>query len=245
MRIFFGILLTPVFYIVFSVFLLIFHPIQWVCYKFFGYTAHKNSVDLLNFFLTYSTLVLFNVPILKNKIQLPKGRPIIFVSNHQSTFEIPGLIYFFRKFHGKFISKIELAKSKIPSIAFNLKYGGAANIDRKNAEQSKREIAKLAEKMNKLKWSVFIFPEGTRSKDGLMKKFKTGGIETLVSICPEALIVPIAIKGSAEMVKKGMFPLMPFHKISWEVLSPIEIKGRDINEVVQEAENSIRNVVEG
>lgn len=243
MRIFFGILLSPLFYIVFGLFLLIFHPIQWICHKF-GYNAHKRSVDVLNFFLTYSTVLLFNFPFLKKRIKLPKGRTIIFVSNHQSTFDIPGLIFFFRKYHGKFISKIELAKAKIPSIAFNLKHGGGANIDRKDSEQSKGEIRKLAERMKKHKWSAFIFPEGTRTRDGKMKAFQVGGISTIASICPEALIVPIAIKGSFQMAKKGMFPLLPFHKMTWEVLSPIEIHGRDINDVIKEAEDSIRQVVE-
>lgn len=244
MRIVLGFLLTPVFYIVFSAFLLVFHPVQWVSYKLFGYKAHKKSVDILNFFLTYSSLILFNVPQLKNRFQLPKGRPIIFVSNHQSTFDIPGLVFFFRKYHGKFISKIELAKAKLPSISFNLRYGGGANIDRKDSEQSKNEIRKLAERMKKYKWSAFIFPEGTRTKDGRIKPFQVGGISTIASICPEALIVPVAIRGSLEMVKKGMFPLLPFNKMTWEVLSPIEIKGREISEVIQEAEDSIRRVVE-
>lgn len=244
MRTFLGFLLTPLFYGVFSIFLLVFHPIQWVSYKLFGYKAHKSSVDLLNFFLTYSSLILFNFPRLKNAFRLPKGRSIIFVSNHQSTFDIPGLIFFFRKYHGKFISKIELAKSRMPSIAFNLKYGGGANIDRKDPEQSKGEIRKLAERMKRYKWSVFIFPEGTRSKDGKMKAFQVGGISTIASICPEALIVPVAIRGSFRMAKKGMFPLLPFNKMTWEVLSPIEIKGRDISEAIKEAEDSIRKVVE-
>lgn len=199
---------------------------------------------MLNFFLTYSTLLLFNIPRLKNRFKLPKGRSIIFVSNHQSTFDIPGLVFFFRKYHGKFISKIELVKANLPSISFNLKHGGGANIDRENSEQSKYEIIKLAKRMKERNWSAFIFPEGTRTKDGKMKAFQIGGISTIASIVPEALIVPVAIKGSLEMTKKGMFPLLPFNKMTWEVLSPIEIKGRDINEVIKEAEDSIRKVVE-
>lgn len=244
MRIFFGVLLTPVFYIVFFVFLLIFHPIQWMSIKLFGYSMHKKSVDVLNFFLTYSSLLLFNIPRLKNKVNIPKGRSIIFVSNHQSTFDIPGLIYFFRKFHGKFISKIELVKARIPSISINLKHGGGANIDRKNSEQAKSEIAKLAQRMKVNNWSAFIFPEGTRTKNGKMKAFQIGGISTIVTVVPEVLIVPVAIKGSWNMAKKGVFPLLPFNKITWEVLAPIEINGRDLSDVILEAEESIRKVVE-
>lgn len=244
MRTFFGIILTPIFYIVFAIFLLIFHPIQVIAHRLFGYKAHKKSVDALNFFLTYSSLVLFNFPKKINKFKLPTNRSIIFVSNHQSTYDIPGLIYFFRKFHGKFISKIELVKLNLPSISYNLLHGGGANINRKDSEQAKGEIAKLAQRMKANNWSAFIFPEGTRTKDGKMKAFQVGGISTIASIVPEALIVPIAIRGSYQMGKNGAFPLMPFNKMTWTVLEPIEINGRDLSDVILEAENSIRSHVE-
>lgn len=234
-----GYILTPIFYFFFGLFLLIFHPIQWLCFHLGGYSAHKRSVDLLNFFLIYSNYILFNrVSFIDNK-NLPIGRPIIFVANHQSTFEIPGLIYFLRRFHGKFISKKELA-SGIPSISFNLKHGGAANIDRKDSKQSIAEILKLANNMKTKNWSAFIFPEGTRTKDGRMKPFLVGGIATLLKKNPDALIVPIAINGSYEMTKNGSFPFNPFVQISWEVLEPIDKDGKTLEEIVLEAENKIR-----
>src|SRR3546814_14757295 len=80
-------------------------------------------------------------------------------SDLQSMYDIPPLIFFLRKHHGKFISKIELAKG-IPSISFNLRHGGAANIDRKDPKQSIAEILKLANNMKTKNWSAFIFPEG-------------------------------------------------------------------------------------
>jgi len=244
MRIGLGFILSPFFYLIFGFWLLVFHPIQWFCYRIFGYKGHKISVDMLNFFLTYSSLLLFNLPILRKRVALPTNRPLIFVSNHQSTFDIPGLIYFFRRYHGKFISKIELAQSRIPSIAFNLKHGGGANINRKDKTQSTGAIRLLGQRMHTNKWSAFIFPEGTRSKDGHMKSFQVGGIATLISACPDALIVPVAIRGSFDMVKTGMFPLIPFNKMIWELLPPIEIQKRPIEQVVWQAEQAIRKIVE-
>lgn len=239
MRLFFGILLTPVFYLMFGFFLGIFHPIQWLTLKLGGYKPHKRTVDLLNFCLTYSQVFLLNWVQLKKKIKLPTNRPILFVSNHQSAFDIPGLIYYFRKHHGKFVSKVELLKANIPSISINLKYGGAANIDRKDPEGSKREIARLANDMKTKNWSAFIFPEGTRSKNGKVKEFKKGGIETFVDLVPNLLIVPVAISGIHEIAGKG-FPMMPFHKATWEVLNPIEPKGMDIMSIVHAAEKAIK-----
>lgn len=238
-----GLLLTPVFYLVFGFLLGIFHPIQWISLKMGGYKSHKKSVDVLNFFLTYSQIFLLNWAKLKKKINIPTDRPILFVSNHQSAFDIPGLIFFFRRHHGKFVSKVELLKANIPSISFNLKYGGAANIDRKNPEGSKREIAKLADNMKTKNWSAFIFPEGTRTKDGKMKEFKVGGIETFIHLVPNLLIVPVAITGNYEISGRRSFPLDPLHRATWEVLNPIEPKGKDILSVVKAAENAIKERV--
>lgn len=241
----FGFILTPIFYFCFGISLIIFHPIQWLCLKLGGYSAHKKSVDILNFLLTYSYYTLGNtIKFIDNK-NIPTGHPIIFVANHQSTFDIPPMIYFLRRFHGKFISKIELATAGIPSISFNLKHGGAANIDRKDPKQSIAEILKLANNMKQHNWSAFIFPEGTRTKTGKMKEFSIGGIATLIKKNPNALIVPVAIKGSYEMVKYGMYPLNTFVAMSWEVLDPLNTEGLDMEQIVKLAEVTIRAKVEG
>ncbi|WP_443945724.1 lysophospholipid acyltransferase family protein [Pedobacter sp. AW1-32] len=238
----FGYILTPVFYFFFGLSLCIFHPIQWVCYKFFGYKAHKISVDALNFCLTYCQLFLINSISFKNNFDLPTNRPIIFVVNHQSMYDIPSLIWFLRKHHAKFISKIELTKG-IPSISINLRLGGGANINRKDNKQAITEIIKLGRRMKENNWSTVIFPEGTRSKDGLVKTFQFGGIATLLKSVPNALIVPIAIENSWKIVRRGMFPLSPGNALRWTVLPPIEPEGKNANDITLEAENEIRRLL--
>lgn len=236
---FLGYILSPIFYFFFFLTLVIFQPIQWICYKFFGYKAHKASVDLLNFFLSYCDLFLLASISFNNEQHLPTDRPIIFVANHQSMYDIPALIWFLRKHHVKFISKIELTKG-IPSISFNLKYGGGANIDRKDSKQAISEIIKLGRRMKENTWSTMIFPEGTRSKDGKLKTFHVGGIATLLKAVPDALIVPIAIDNSWKLVQYGSYPLSAAEKLSWTVLKPIEPKGKNPEDVVAEAEHAIR-----
>jgi 1-acyl-sn-glycerol-3-phosphate acyltransferase len=241
MRKLFGYILSIIHYLAFGLLLVIFHPIQWICFNAFGYKAHKWSVDTLNFFLVSSYYLLGNTVTFVNKQNLPIGRPIIFVANHQSMYDIPVMIWFLRKYHAKFISKIELAKG-IPSISYNLRHGGAANIDRKDGRQSITEIAALGTRMKERKWSAMIFPEGTRSKDGTVKAFQVGGVATLLKKCPEALIVPIVIRNSWKMVRYGKYPLNTFTKMTWEVLTPIEPEKRPVDEVLKEAEDSIRTV---
>jgi len=158
-------------------------------------------------------------------------------------YDIPPLIWFLRKNHAKFISEIELTKG-IPSVSFNLKHGGGANIDRKDSKQAVAEILKLAERMKAKNWSTVIFPEGTRSRNGQLKPFAIGGIATILKKVPNALIVPIAIKGSWKLVQYGAFPLSFGEKMSWEVLAPIEPSEKSIEEVVSEAEQAIKKAIE-
>jgi 1-acyl-sn-glycerol-3-phosphate acyltransferase len=239
MKKFLGYILSPLATAAFFLALLIFHPIQWVCFRLFGYAAHKRAVDVLNLCLLSTAYLLGNTITFINKQNLPIGRPIIFLANHQSLFDIPPLIWYLRKYHAKFISKVELTKG-IPSISYNLKYGGGANIDRKDSRQSVAEIIKLANRMKENQWSAVIFPEGTRSKNGEVKSFQVGGIATILKKCPEALLVPIAIKDSWKMIRYGMYPLNTFTPMTWEVLSPIEPGNAPIEELVLEAENRIR-----
>lgn len=234
--------LSVIHYCFFTIWLLLFQPLQWMSYRFFGYKAHKAVVDLLNFFLTGTYFLLGSTIKFTNQQHLPKNRPIIFLSNHQSLYDIPPLIWFLRKYHAKFISKIELTKG-IPSISFNLKHGGGANIDRKDSKQAVSEILKLGIRMKENNWSAVIFPEGTRSKDGHVKEFFIGGIATLLKKCPDALLVPIAVNNSWKMVRYGKFPLGCFEKLSWEVLKPIEPSNIPLEDLVRKAENSIKEVL--
>lgn len=234
-----GYILTPFTAIAFFLVLVIFQPIQWICFRFFGYAAHKRSVDILNFFLFSTFYLTGNTVTFINNQNLPVGRPIIFLSNHQSLLDISPLIYYLRRYHAKFISKIELTKG-IPSISYNLKHGGGANIDRKDPRQSMTEMMKLGERMKANNWSAVIFPEGTRSKDGMVKTFQSAGVAMLLKKCPDALLVPIAIKNSWKIVQYGFYPLNTFTSMSWTVLEPIEPGKTPVAELVLEAENRIK-----
>lgn len=237
-----GYIFTPLHYILFGLIVCIFHPIQWISYKLGGQETHKKSVDLLNFFLISTYFVLGSSVKFKNQYLLPDNRSIIFIANHQSLYDIPPLIWFLRRHHAKFISKIELTKG-IPSVSFNLKYGGGANIDRKDRKQSIAEIIKMAERMKANNWSAVIFPEGTRSRDGKLKPFAIGGIATVLKKVPNALIVPIVIKNSWKFVQYGAFPLSFGEKMSWEILEPIEPQGKSIEEILSMAEEAIRKAL--
>jgi len=234
--------LTPLHYIAFTFFLLVFHPLQWIAFRFFGYKAHKFVVDIMNLCLVSTYYLLGNSVKFINHFNLPENRPVIFIANHQSLYDIAPLIWSLRDYHAKFISKIELTKG-IPSISYNLKHGGGANIDRSDRRQALAEMSELGLRMKNNKWSAVIFPEGTRSKDGLVKGFQIGGIATLLKKCPEALLVPIVIRNSWKMVRYGTFPLGIFLKLSFEVLKPIEPEEQPVEVLVGHTERVIKEAL--
>ena len=178
-----GYLLTPVYLLVFALLLVLFHPVQMVCWSIWGYGAHKKSVDILNLLIIRSLFIL-GADISSGVLNKgPKTGPSSLFRNHQSLFDISPISWGFRDHHPKFIAKIELARG-IPSISYNLRHGGSALIDRSKPLQSVREIGKLGRYIEKNRYAVSIFPEGTRTKDGKMKPFLPAGIDALLKAAP-------------------------------------------------------------
>ncbi len=242
MKKFLGYIISPVYLLYFALMLLIFHPIQVVCRRIGGYNLRKKSVDVLNYLLLYGLWIVGARIRFRGFDQLPEGRPLIIVSNHQSTFDIPPIVVGFRKHHPKFVSKIELGKG-IPSISYNLVHGGSALIDRSNGRQSIMEITKLGKHIEKENYSASIFPEGTRSRDGKVKEFQYPGIASLLRAAPSALIVPFVIDGHYKLAPKSYYPMRFGTKLTYTVLSPIEPAGRDVKELTKEIELIIKKAL--
>ena len=232
-------ILSPIFAVTFIVLLVIFHPLQWISFNLFGRKAHANVVALLNFFLVKSMLIL-GVPIyLKNKHELPENTSLIFVANHQSTFDIPPIGWYFRKYNPKFVAKIELGKGT-PSVSYNLRHGGAALIDRKDPKQAIGELVNFAKRINKNKWGAIIFPEGTRSRTGAPKKFATNGLKVITKYNKEGYVVPLTINNSWKIFKYGKFPLGIGSPITIITHKPIKIDSMPFEELLAATESVIK-----
>jgi len=232
--------ITVIFYLLFSLDLLILHPIQWVCFNVFGYQAHKKSVDYLNFFILVCLRFLGTSFRLKTVRDFPKDVPIIVVSNHQSLWDIPPLIWHLRKLHPKFVSKIELGKG-IPSVSYNLRHGGAVLIDRGNPRQALTAMLKFAEYLSENKRSGVIFPEGTRSKTGVPKKFHRKGLALLLKKMPEAFVLPITINNSWKLQKYGMFPMPLGVRIKYVLHPFIKVSDFETEALIDKVESQIKS----
>lgn len=231
-------LLSPIFVIAFFLVLIVFQPIQWLAVNLFGANGHQRIVEIMNWFLIQTLLVLgVGVKVIGHK-NLPQDATLLFVSNHQSMFDISPIIWHFKKHIPKFVSKKELAKG-IPSISYNLRKGGAALIDRKDKKQAITEMVNFAKRVHTNKWSAVIFPEGTRSRDGKPKKFATNGLKILIKYNPEAYIVPLTINNSWKVFKYGKFPLGIGSPIKIITHEPIKAKSVPFEELIEQVEAKI------
>lgn len=230
--------LSVIYFIFFAITLLIFHPIQWIFFNFFGYQAHKKSVDALNWCL----LRCLNIVGAQSKVtintKLPANQPVVIVSNHQSMWDIPPIIYYLRKYHPKFISKKSLGKG-IPSISYNLKHGGSVLIDRKDKEQSLSEILKFAKYLQKFKRGGVIFPEGTRNKYGKMSPFKRSGLRTLFENLKEGYVIPVSINNTWKLQRWGLFPLQPFVKVQFVAHEAVKISDFETDALIDKIEKIV------
>ena len=232
--------LSILYLLYFGLVLCIFHVMQVVAFHLFGRPAHKKTVDWMNASIAYGWYLTGSTIQFNDRSDLPTDRPIIFVANHQSMFDISPMIWFLRRHMPIFVSKIELAHG-IPGVSYNLRKSGAALIDRKDPKQAIVEISRLGKLIQQTNQSAMIFPEGTRTRaaTGEMRPFVTGGVATLLKRAPSALVVPIAIRGTGHFNPKGLFPLTSFSRMSWQVLPGIEPAGRPADEVVQQARQAI------
>lgn len=228
--------------LLFLLILIIFQPIQWICFNVFGYQAHKKSVDYLNLILLRIGHLLGTTYEVSNRKLIPKGVPIIFVANHQSLYDIVGIIWFMRNFHPKFVSKKELGKG-IPSISYNLTHGGSVLIDRKEPKQAIPTITKLGRYIEKNVRSAVIFPEGTRSKTGQPKEFAQTGLKILCKSAPSAFVVPITINNSWKFVKYGFFPFGLGNRLTFTVHNAMAVSDFSFEELMEKTEKAIVNSI--
>lgn len=238
----FSYLLSTVFFLIFGILLLLFDPIQRVCLNIFGYNSHRISVAIFNWLTLRILHILGTTYKIKLPENLPVNKPVIIVSNHQSMWDIPPLIWFLRSLHPKFISKKELGKG-IPTISYNLKHGGSVLIDRKNPEQATQEIKNIAHYISKHNRGVVIFPEGTRSRNGTPKPFKYKGLKTLFENAPDAYVLPVSISNSWKLQRYGVFPIPLGIHLTFQIHPAIQIADFEHEELIQKLEKEITEAV--
>ncbi len=131
--------------------------------------------------------------------QLDPNQTYIFAGNHCSQYDIFAFQgYFPHDF--RWIAKKELFR--IPLFGQAMHWVGYIPIDRSHGRQALKSLDEAAKRIASGS-SVLIFPEGTRSDDGMLHEFKTGAV--MLAIKAGVPIVPLGFNGSYEVLAKGTF----------------------------------------
>lgn len=131
------------------------------------------------------------------KDNIPDYNGILFVSNHQSNFDILTLLAYLGVPKG-FVAKKEL--KKIPMLSDWMEKIHCLFMDRDDMKQSAQTIL-TGIKQLKQGINMVIFPEGTRGKDGVMGEFKAGSFKLATK--SKAPIVPITINGTCRIMESN------------------------------------------
>ena len=126
---------------------------------------------------------------------IPKNETVLFMSNHQSNFDIALFLACIKTKKG-FVAKLELGK--IPILNQWMKKIDCVFMDRSSIRKSAEAIAE-ATKLLKNGRSMVIFPEGTRSKTGALSDFKAGSFKLATK--PKVPIVPVTLDGTYKLME--------------------------------------------
>ncbi len=146
--------------------------------------------------------------------KIRRDETYVMVANHQSLLDI---LVLFRLFtHFKWVSKIE--NFKIPFIGWNMRLNDYIELKRGDKGSIMAMLRSCRETLAKGS-SIMMFPEGTRSPDGRLRRFKPGAFE-LAKDSGRPLL-PVVVDGTATALPKKGLILQGRHRIKIRVLDAI------------------------
>jgi 1-acyl-sn-glycerol-3-phosphate acyltransferase len=135
---------------------------------------------------------------------VPAGQACIFMANHVSNLDPPGLI---PRIPGRTAGFAKRALFKIPVFGYCLKLGGFIPVDRTGNAITAQESVAEAKRILKEGIHITTFVEGTRSKDGRLLPFKKGPFYLATET--GAQCIPVSIYGTETLMSKGSFAIKP------------------------------------
>ncbi|HWB31741.1 MAG TPA: lysophospholipid acyltransferase family protein [Acidobacteriaceae bacterium] len=135
---------------------------------------------------------------------IPAEVSCIFLANHVSNLDPPVL---FPQLPGMVVAMLKKELMRIPLLGAGMRMAGFVPVERGNRrEAAQASVARAAQALRSGR-HMLIFPEGTRSRDGRLQPFKRGPF--YLAMETGAPIVPIAVRGTENMMRKGSASIVP------------------------------------
>lgn len=167
--------------------------------------------------------------------------PCIFMCNHQSALDIYALLAYL-PLSFRWIAKRQLFY--IPFFGWAMKKAGYISLDRENPREALRAIEDAAGKIRE-GMNIIIFPEGTRSRDGVLLPFKKGVFS--LALRAGVPLIPVGIYGTCHLQPKGSFIPLKKGVIYIDIGEQIQTEGRkasEKNQVMVEVRDAILRLME-
>lgn len=167
--------------------------------------------------------------------KVPFNKRFLLVSNHCSKFDNFVQCAILRKTQMAYVSKPE--NFKIPIGGRFMRRGLYLSMPRGNTREEFKTVMKAIEYIKADKVSIGIFPEGTRSKDGLLHEFKPGAFKIAEKAkCP---VVVCSMKGTFEIHKNWPWKKTDVYMDILEVIEPSVWENKNTVEISQYAHDLI------
>jgi len=167
---------------------------------------------------------------------IDKEKSYVIIANHQSNYDIFAL-YGWLRVDFKWVMKQELRK--VPFLGICCEKLGHIYIDRSNTKAALESIAAARKKIVN-GTSVLFFPEGTRSKNRKLGRFKKGAFKMAVDV--GLPILPVTITGTADILPPKTTNLVP-GKVKMIIHKPISVSGYD-DDNIQDLMKKAREIIE-
>ena len=178
-----------------------------------GYFAHWCA-------RTWSRLILGTTGVeveVRGLERLVPGRTYVFVANHQSIYDIP-ILFWSLPYQLRIIAKESLGR--FPFLGWHLRRTGHMLVDRRRPDRE--AIFEWASRLTSQGLSLIVFPEGTRSRDGRVARFKGGSF--YLALEAGLPVVPLSLVGSRHVMLKGRVTTYP-GDVRLIVHEPIDTQG--------------------
>lgn len=179
----------------------------------------KNLKALHIFTCFWASLYLWSMPawIIKTsgREHFDSSRVYVIVSNHRSQLDV--LLGFLLFKHFKWVSKASMFK--MPFVGWNMSLNRYVKLHREKTSGIKKMMKDCKRNLTEGN-SVFLFPEGTRSKDGSVQKFRNGAFRLAQKL--NLPILPVVIQGTEKALPKNSVNFHGKNHISLEVLPAVE-----------------------